>query len=359
MHIVIFTENSQNGGLDTFIATLLNNWPNKQDRFTIICNKTHPGVSNLKNSIEREVSFVESNVVLIWNLLKPPFFCNNFFIAKVIRQIVRILILPIQYAGILKLLSSIDSGRMLVVNGGYPGGETCRLASVAWHALGNGKSVHNFHNFSSSYKFGLGWYERMIDKRLIKSTECFVSVSKTCANSLNKRDFIWKSVPVEYIYNGISKNTKKTSVTTNLREYLNIGSAPLCLMLGTYEARKGHEFILNVFSKVVEKIPNACLVMCGDAKGEDFNRVLKLKKDLFSNAEKVFILDFIPNGSELISQSDVLLIGSQSFESFGYTAVEAMIRKIPVVSTNTGGLSEVVVNNQGGYLFDKNDVDGF
>ena len=70
-------------------------------------------------------------------------------------------------------------------------------------------------------------------------------------------------------------------------------------------------------------------------------------------------MDFIPNGANLISQSDLLLIGSQSYESFGYTAAEAMIRKIPVVSTNTGGLAEVIKNNDGGFIFNKDDFIGF
>ena len=43
------------------------------------------------------------------------------------------------------------------------------------------------------------------------------------------------------------------------------------------------------------------------------------------------------------------MIGSQSGESFGYPAIEAMQRKIPFVSTNFGGLDEVIVDGSGGY----------
>ena len=46
---------------------------------------------------------------------------------------------------------------------------------------------------------------------------------------------------------------------------------------------------------------------------------------------------------------DVLLIGSQFGESFGFPAIEAMQRKIPFISTNFGGLDEVIIEGSGGY----------
>ena len=55
---------------------------------------------------------------------------------------------------------------------------------------------------------------------------------------------------------------------------------------------------------------------------------------------------------------DLLLIGSQSLESFGLTAIEAMKYHKVVLSTNIGGLKEVILNGEGGFLFNKDDVDG-
>ena len=47
MKIVLFTENQRFGGLDTFIINLVNNWPDKNDTFFIICNQNHPGLQYL------------------------------------------------------------------------------------------------------------------------------------------------------------------------------------------------------------------------------------------------------------------------------------------------------------------------
>ena len=46
-------------------------------------------------------------------------------------------------------------------------------------------------------------------------------------------------------------------------------------------------------------------------------------------------------------------------ESFGYTAIEAMSYRIPVVASNIGGLKEIVINNETGYLIEKNNFTDF
>ena len=64
---------------------------------------------------------------------------------------------------------------------------------------------------------------------------------------------------------------------------------------------------------------------------------------------------FNENNFGLISNCDLLVIPSQKYESFGYTAIEAMSLKKPVVSTNCGGLREVIENNITGYVINKNN----
>jgi glycosyltransferase involved in cell wall biosynthesis len=141
----------------------------------------------------------------------------------------------------------------------------------------------------------------------------------------------------------------------NIRKHLNIGNNPLCLMLGTYESRKGHEFVFKSFKLVLQAIPEAHLVVCGGGTEREVAKVDKIRKKIIPT-EKIHLFGFIHNGASLINQVDVLLIGSQEFESFGLTAVEAMIRRKPVVSTNTGGLPEVIgTDNSCGYIVGQKD----
>jgi glycosyltransferase involved in cell wall biosynthesis len=60
---------------------------------------------------------------------------------------------------------------------------------------------------------------------------------------------------------------------------------------------------------------------------------------------------------EILSVSDLFLMPSQS-ESFGLAALEAMACKVPVISSNAGGLPELNIEGVTGFLKDIGDVEG-
>ena len=69
---------------------------------------------------------------------------------------------------------------------------------------------------------------------------------------------------------------------------------------------------------------------------------------------------FLGNSTEIdriLCFSDLFLLPSES-ESFGLAALEAMINKVAVVSSNVGGIPEVNKDGITGYLSNVGDVDG-
>ena len=355
MKIIFFLENNSNGGMDSFVANLINNWPNHEDKFCLICNNTHPGLNNLKSSINVECKFIDHQIETASSVTENVF---RFFpkqIKRLFSPFIKIILYPYQLKKISLLFSSIDGDRLMSINGAYPGGETCRIANIAWNKLGRGLSVHNIHNFAIPPRLFFGWYENWVDFNLEKSVHSIVGVSKCCASSLRERPKLSNSSKIKFIYNGVSKPDMNIT-QTDLRESLNIKNSPMCLMLANYESRKGHSFLFESFKIVSQKFPDVHLVICGDSLP---NAKLEVQKKLSKIApnSNVYLLDFIPGGSNLISQADVLLVASQEMESFGLTVAESMIRRIPVVSTNVGGLAEVVgKNGEAGFSIQPNDV---
>ena len=57
-----------------------------------------------------------------------------------------------------------------------------------------------------------------------------------------------------------------------------------------------------------------------------------------------------------LCHSDLFLLPS-STESFGLAALEAMASKVPVISSNAGGLPAINIHGETGYLTDFNDID--
>src|SRR5476651_1655453 len=111
--------------------------------------------------------------------------------------------------------------------------------------------------------------------------------------------------------------------------------------------------VIRIFAKVLEKIPSK-LLMVGD--GGERSECEQLARDLGVN-DSVRFLGKQDAIEEILSVSDLFLMPSQS-ESFGLAALEAMACKVPVISSNAGGLPELNVDGVTGYLKDVGDVDG-
>ena len=68
---------------------------------------------------------------------------------------------------------------------------------------------------------------------------------------------------------------------------------------------------------------------------------------------------FVGNSSEVLKIlcfTDLFLLPSES-ESFGLAALEAMACGVPVISSNTGGIPEVNIQNESGFLSNVGDVE--
>jgi len=220
-------------------------------------------------------------------------------ILRVFGPLVRLYLLPIQFYKIKKLFQANQGDALLSVSGGYPGGETCRIANIVWGHIGRKGNVYNFHNLAQPPRFGLGWYEAIMDKLLSKHVELFVGVSKICTESLRIRSAFETLNNLECIYNGVNveKNSKNS---VNIHSMFGIpDDAFICLMLATYEKRKGHEFIFKAFEMASKNACDMHLVICGGGSEDEIREVEILKNNLIPN-HNVHLTGFILNGSQLI-----------------------------------------------------------
>ena len=64
----------------------------------------------------------------------------------------------------------------------------------------------------------------------------------------------------------------------------------------------------------------------------------------------------VPNIADYLSVADILLVPSET-ESFGLAALEALACEVPVIATRVGGLGEVVLDGETGYLVPVGDID--
>ncbi|MBK1441338.1 N-acetyl-alpha-D-glucosaminyl L-malate synthase BshA [Parapedobacter sp. ISTM3] len=110
--------------------------------------------------------------------------------------------------------------------------------------------------------------------------------------------------------------------------------------------------VIRIFKKVQQEVPSK-LLMVGDGPertaAEQLSRELGVANDIRFLGKQDAI-------EEILSVSDLFIIPSGS-ESFGLAALEAMACKVPVISSNTGGLPELNIDGVTGFLSDVGDVD--
>ena len=110
--------------------------------------------------------------------------------------------------------------------------------------------------------------------------------------------------------------------------------------------------VVKIFHKIIQEVPSK-LLMVGDGPE---------RRNAEEQARELGITDCIrflgkqDAIEEILSIADLFIMPSGS-ESFGLAALEAMACKVPVISSNTGGLPELNVQGFSGYLSDVGDVD--
>ena len=110
--------------------------------------------------------------------------------------------------------------------------------------------------------------------------------------------------------------------------------------------------VLRVFDKVRKEIPSK-LILVGD--GHERGNIEKLCREL-DTCNDIHSLGKIIDPKEILSIGDLFVLTSET-ESFGLSALEAMAMKMPVISTNTGGLPEVNEHGITGFLSNVGDID--
>ncbi|MEY4853000.1 MAG: N-acetyl-alpha-D-glucosaminyl L-malate synthase BshA [Bacteroidota bacterium] len=146
----------------------------------------------------------------------------------------------------------------------------------------------------------------------------------------------FKYSPKDHFKTAIAPNGEKIMVhTSNFRKVKRI------------------DHVIEIFAKVRGEIPSK-LLLVGD--GPERRNAEMLCREL-NVTEDVRFLGKQDAIEEILSVSDLFLMPSET-ESFGLAALEAMACRVPVVSSNTGGIPEVNVEGVTGFLRCYKDVQG-
>jgi len=138
---------------------------------------------------------------------------------------------------------------------------------------------------------------------------------------------------------------EKHEVTHCHRKNFAAPHEKILIHVSNFRKVKRVEDVLRAFDIVRKEIP-CKLILVGD--GPERPAIDKLCREL-NTCNDIISVGKIANPQEVLAIADVFLLPSET-ESFGLSALEAMASKIPVVSSNTGGIPELNVHGKTGYM---------
>lgn len=110
--------------------------------------------------------------------------------------------------------------------------------------------------------------------------------------------------------------------------------------------------VVRIFNEVKKKVDSK-LILIGD--GPDRGDCERLSRDL-GIFEDIKFMGKQDSLVELLSVADIFIIPSQS-ESFGLSALEAMACGVPVISSSVGGLPELNLHGETGFIAEIGDIE--
>ena len=184
----------------------------------------------------------------------------------------------------------------------------------------------------------------------INSSDAITTVSQNLKEVTNNNFKINKQI--DHVPNFIDLKLYDKRFNKNLRSSYANSDEFILTHISNFRKVKRVNDVIEVFN-LVSKMYKCKLLMIGDGP-ERLEAELLCRKYGLSN--KIKFLGKLKLIENILSFADVFLLPSET-ESFGLVALEAMASKTVVISTNSGGLPEVNIDNKTGFLSDGGDID--
>lgn len=192
-------------------------------------------------------------------------------------------------------------------------------------------------------------YKNVVDFS-INQSDGVTAVSEYLRNETYDRFDIKKEI--EVIPNFIDLDRFQKSNQNHFKKAICPNDEKVVVHVSNFREVKRVPEVVSVFSNILEHDIKAKLLLVGD--GPDRQRAEQRCREL-GICDQVRFLGKQDQVEDILSIADLFLMPSGS-ETFGLAALEAMSCSVPVVSSNIGGLPEVNIHGETGYLCDLDDT---
>jgi polysaccharide pyruvyl transferase CsaB len=202
-------------------------------------------------------------------------------------------------------------------------------------------------------------YKKMLFTELnafsLRYMDYYIGVSDSFKKMLTARNFDANKIFTVYNAIDFENEIQYVSKSEFLKRYGIEENKTLIGIIGRFEKVKGHDVFIKAAALILKEYPDAVFLLAGD--GDERASLERLAERLGAR-ESVRFLGFVDDIFSFINAIDINVLSSYS-ESFPYALLEGARMKKATAATAVGGIPDLVINGETGYLArpaDENDL---
>jgi glycosyltransferase involved in cell wall biosynthesis len=209
-----------------------------------------------------------------------------------------------------------------------------------------------YYNKDEGYTFPKRWYIKPFLKFTLHHATKLTAITNDCRIHALNAGACDKDIVI--ITNGadIRRFSRKNNAgVEEIRKKFDLKGSKVIFACRQLIPRKGVRYLIKAMPIILKKYKNVRLIIAGDGMERQFLEELIMKLSLIN---KVHLVGWVQNDDlpKYYNAADISVMPSLE-EGFGIPAVEAMGCELPVVSTDAGGLVEVIDDKINGLIVPK------
>lgn len=184
----------------------------------------------------------------------------------------------------------------------------------------------------------------------INESDAITAVSDNLRDETFKSFQITREIQVIHNFVDVARFNKKP--IDAFRKVIAPNGEKILLHASNFRKLKRVNDVIEIFARIRKEVP-AKLMMVGD--GPDRPGAESLSREL-GVCDDIQFVGRQEQMEDILAIGDLFLLTSE-YESFGLAALEAMAAEVPVISTNAGGLPEINIDGETGYMAEVGDIE--
>ena len=320
------------GGVDSYLAYLLNSKYFKDINITIFLNKNNKGFENLKRNLKN------SNVNFHYYKNYLTYVGNNKII-KILRLILAPLIFFVSYLRFKILCNNRNFDIFLAQCGGYGNLREEMAALLAIDKKKIKRLSLVVHHACTLPPLFIGYFVKLINSLLSKKLTSLISVSQATKMTIfNKSNLLDNQILQDVIiHNGvpIAPKNKNLNKPVNEKKIFRVG------IISRIEKYKGHEDLIIAITKLNKHYLKKFKFEIIGSGDENYLRYLTKLVERNELSSSIHFLGYVKKQiNEIIENLDLVVSTTRTFEGFGLSIIEAINLNVPVITTNVGAIPE-------------------